>query len=153
MPIVKNQKRKKELQIMNKTMNNKMNKTGKTKSLADYPIWVYQEFIVENNIKSEIELFAIADEQKKAGKKDLAKFVLSRSTKALGDLLENTWKMESTGAKVFRSKQIRMEVIHEYSRESCADSCSGEWLNCVLEVLQEKNIHPPYFSAAVRKLL
>ena len=38
MPIVKNQKRKKELQIMNKTMNNKMNKTGKTKSLADYSI-------------------------------------------------------------------------------------------------------------------
>ena len=29
---------RKELQIMNKTMNNKMNKTGKSKSLADYPI-------------------------------------------------------------------------------------------------------------------
>ena len=38
MPIVKNQQRKKELQIMNKTMNNKMNKTGKTKSLAGYPV-------------------------------------------------------------------------------------------------------------------
>ena len=31
-------KEKKELQIMNKTMNNKMNKTGKSKSLGDYPI-------------------------------------------------------------------------------------------------------------------
>ena len=38
MPIVKNQKRKKELQIKNKTMSSKMIKTGKTKSLADYPI-------------------------------------------------------------------------------------------------------------------
>ena len=35
-------KRKKELQIMNKTINNKMNKTVKRKSFADYPIWMYQ---------------------------------------------------------------------------------------------------------------
>ena len=27
---------------MNKTMNNKMNKTEKTKNLADYQIWMYQ---------------------------------------------------------------------------------------------------------------
>ena len=60
MPILKNQKRKKELQIMNKTINNKMNKTKKTKSLADYPIQMYQ-IMVENNIKSETELFATTD--------------------------------------------------------------------------------------------
>ena len=42
MPIVKNQKRKKELEIMNKTIKNKMNQTVKPKSLADYPIWIYQ---------------------------------------------------------------------------------------------------------------
>ena len=47
----------------------------------------------ENNIKSETELFVIADEQKKAGKKDLENFVLSRPTKAISDLLENTRKM------------------------------------------------------------
>ena len=34
------------------------------------------EFMVENNIKSETEPYAIADEQKKAGQKDLANFVL-----------------------------------------------------------------------------
>ena len=62
MSIVKTQKRKKELQIINKTINNKMNKTGKTKSPADYPIWMnldVSEFMVKNNIKSEAELFAI----------------------------------------------------------------------------------------------
>ena len=42
-----------------------------------------------NNIKSENELFAIAGEQKKAGKKDLANFVLPCSTNALRDLLKN----------------------------------------------------------------
>ena len=87
------------------------------------------KFMVENNIKSETELFAIADEQTKAGKKDLANFVLSRSTKALSDLLENTWKMESASKKVFYSKQTSTEVIQENSHGRCTDSCSGEWLN------------------------
>ena len=57
--------------------------------------------MVENNIKSETKLFAIADEQKKTGKKDLANFLLSRSTKAISDLLENTRKMGGLQAKTF----------------------------------------------------
>ena len=48
------------------------------------------EFMVENNIRNEIELFSIADEKKKEGKKDLSNFASSRSTKALSDVLENT---------------------------------------------------------------
>ena len=72
------------MQIMDKTMNKKMNKTVKTKSLED--------FMIKNNIKSETKLFAIADEQKMAGKEDIANFVLSRLTKALSDLLENIWE-------------------------------------------------------------
>ena len=50
---------------MNKTINNKMSKTVERKSLG------VSEFMVEYNIKSETELFAIADEQKNAGKKIL----------------------------------------------------------------------------------
>ena len=41
-----------------------------------------------------------------------------------------------------------MKVIHEHFHGRCADSCSGEWLNCALEVFQENNIYPPYFSTA-----
>ena len=93
-----------------------MSKTGKTKSLAGYPIWMYQ-----NNIKIEAKLFAIADEQKNVGKEDLANFVLSCS-KALSDLLENTWKMEPASKSVFYSKQTHMKVIPEHSHMRCADS-------------------------------
>ena len=100
-------------------------------------------------IRSETELFAIADEQKKAEEKDLKSFPLSRSTKALSDLLENTWKMESTSKKVFRSKQTRMKVIYEHSHGKCMNSCSGDRLKRASEVLQENNIYPPYFSTAV----
>ena len=89
--------------------------------------------------------------RKRQGKRSY--FVLSRSTKALSDLPENTWKMESASKKVFCSKETCMEVIHEHFHESCWDSCNWEWLNCALEVLQENHIYPPYFSAAVQELL
>ena len=56
-----------------------MNKTGKTKKLSRLSNLNISEFMVENNIKTETKLFAIADEQKKAGKKDLANFVLYHS--------------------------------------------------------------------------
>ena len=100
-------------------------------------------------IRSETELFATADEQKKAEEKDLKSFPLSRSTKALSDLLENTWKMESTSKKFFRSKQTRMKVIYEHSHGRCMNSYSGDWLKRASEVLQENNIYPPYFSTVV----
>ena len=41
-----------------------------------------------------------------------------------------------------------MEMIHEHSHGRCADSCSEEWSNCTLEILQENDIYPPYFSTA-----
>ena len=84
------------------------------------------KFMVENRIKSEIELFTITDEQKKKGKKDLANFLLSRLTKALSDLLENTWKMVPASKKAFCSKQTHMEVIHEHSHENCLYFCNRE---------------------------
>ena len=65
------------------------------------------KFTVENNIKSDAELFEIGDEQKKAWKKDLENFVLSHLTKVLSDLLENTLKMGLASKNVFCSKQTR----------------------------------------------
>ena len=62
--------------------------------------------------------------------------ILFYLAQALSDLTENIWKMESSSKKVC-SKYTHMEVIHEHSYRRCADSCSGEWLNCALEVFQE----------------
>ena len=73
----------------------------KNKKPCRLPNWDVSEFMVENNIKSETELFTIADEQKKARKKEHAHFVLSGTTKALSHLLEYTWKMESESKKSF----------------------------------------------------
>ena len=101
MPIVNNLQREEEQQIINKKNGQQKERNKKSKNLSRLSNLDVSEFMVENNIKSETGLFTIADEQKKAGKKDLAKFVLSCPVKALSDLLENTWKMESASKKVF----------------------------------------------------
>ena len=77
--IIKIQKRKQN----SEQQNEQNSKNKKTCRLSN---WDVSEFMAENNIKSETELFAIADEQKKTGKKDLANSVLSCSMKALSDL-------------------------------------------------------------------
>lgn len=111
------------------------------------------EFMLENEIKTETELFARADEQKKAGKKELANFVLSKSPKALNDLICNTWKMEAASKKVKRSNLPRMDVIRERSHGDCDKGCGGVWLQCAQEVLIQNHVHPYVFSAALRELM
>ena len=83
----KDKKRAANNKQMNQQQNEQNWKNKKPSRLSSLDV---SEILVENNIKSETELFAIAEEQQKAGKKDLANFVLPCSKTALSDLLENT---------------------------------------------------------------
>lgn len=60
------------------------------------------EFVVENNIHTDIERFANVKDQKEASKKELSNFLVSRSSKFLQDLLSKAWKMESSKATLAR---------------------------------------------------
>ena len=90
---------------------------------------------------------------KRVGKKDLANFVLSRSTKSLQELIENTWKMESAQAQLTRQKQLRIDIIRKAAVTTCVDGCNGHWYECATEVLQTNSIHPFVFAAALRELM
>ena len=71
-------------------------------------------FLVNNKIKTDTELLAKAFEQKEAGKKDLANFLISRTPKSLQDLIVTTWKMQDAVAQVQPNKTTRMEYTHTY---------------------------------------
>ena len=66
------------------------------------------ELIVKYNIKNQTELLAIANEQKEEGKKDLAGFVLSRSSKSPDELVQQTWRMNDASSTLKRQKLSRM---------------------------------------------
>ena len=137
---------------MNKAMNNNMNRTVKTKSLADYPIEMYQSLWWKIISKVKLSFLQLLMNRKRQGKKIMhILFYLAQQKHWVTYLnIPGRWNLKAK--KAFNSKQTRMKVIHEHSHESCADFCNTEWLNRALEVLQENNIYPLYFSAAVRKI-
>lgn len=112
------------------------------------------ELVLKRGIKREVELLALANEQKTEGKIDLAEFVLGRSSKCLKELISCTWKMKNATSILQREKMPRMTLIRQSLRDiQCVDSCGGNWLKCALEVLKQNHVHPYVFAAAVRELL
>lgn len=111
------------------------------------------EFLVKNNVKHTNELFALAKERQSAGNKDLANYVLSRSSKKIDELLENTWRMEGAKEQLERANTPRMDILRKASQEECVPQCQGQWFECAYEVLTKNNIHPYVFAAAVRDLI
>ena len=108
---------------------------------------------VKHNIKSDTVLFAKAHEQKEAGKKDLAHFVMSRSSKALQNVIQNTWKMHTLSEKLNWQCLCRIEIIQQCGDGECVSGCDGVWLKCTIVVLTNNCIHPVVFAEALRDLL
>ena len=112
------------------------------------------ELVLKKGIKREVELLALANEQKTEGKNDLAEFVLGRSEKSLKELISCTWKMQNASNTLQREKMHRMTLVRQSLAEiQCVEGCGGNWLKCALEVLRQNHVHPYVFAAAVRELL
>ena len=111
------------------------------------------KFLTKHNIKSDTALFAKAHEQKEAGKKDLAHFLMSRSSKALQDVIQNTWKMHTSSEKLNRQRLCRIEIIQQCADGKCVSGCDGVWLKCATEVLINNHTHPVVSAEALRDLL
>ena len=105
--------------------------------------------MVGNNIKSATKFFGIADDQKKTGKKILQILFYFAQQRHWMTYLKVIGRWSLQAKKFFCSRQTHMEVIHEHSHGWCAGSCSKEWFNCALDLLQENYIYPTYFSTAV----
>ena len=76
--------------------------------------------------------------------------VLSRSSKSLSDLIENTWRINNAKASIEHEKLTRMEILRKCQSESCVDGCDMEWYECARQVFQLNSINPFVFADAVR---
>ena len=90
----------------------------KSKLLSNLDV---SDFIVQNKIKTQTQLLAIANIQKEEGKKDLGSFVFSRTSKSLDELISQTWKMQNAQITLERQRKCRMDIIQEVSSGSCAE--------------------------------
>ena len=55
--------------------------------------------------------------------------------KILRELVTKTWQMESAKEKVEASKLSRINTVKAHLTSGCVEGCSGQWLQCVKEVL------------------
>ena len=134
----------------NKNNENITNKKPKVQHLSNLDV---SEYMIEHNIKSETKLLAKANDQKIAGKKDLANFVLNRSSKSLQDLMSSTWRMQGAAAQIHQRQVPRMDLIMEWATKDCIEGCNGAWLDCAQQVLRQNKVHPILFADAMRELL
>ena len=122
----------------------------KSKRLSNLDV---SDFIVQNNIKTQTQLLATANIQKEEGKRDLASFIFSRTSKSLDELISQTWKMQNAQITLERQTKCRMDIIQKFSLGLCAEGCNGSWLKYAEEVLTNNKLHPVAFGTAVRELV
>lgn len=113
----------------------------------------FAKFVVDNDIKEIDQLFAVADEQMKEGKEDLACFVLARSRKSLAELQENAWHLQNARKEIAAQNQSRMDVVSKSAAKPCSSKCNGQWYQCAIEVLRNNNINTYVYADALRELL
>ena len=100
----------------------------KTKKLTNVDV---SEFLLSNNIRDQTKLMAIAKDRHSAGEKDLYRFIISRSSKSLSELIDMTWKINNASSELEREQQSRISILKKYLEQECAAGCNGQWLVCV----------------------
>ena len=122
----------------------------KTKKLTNVDV---SEFLVSNNIRDQTKLMAIAKDRHSAGEKDLYRFIISRSSKSLSQLIDMTWKINNASSELEREQQSRISILKKYLEPECAAGCNGQWLVCAKQALQQNGINLYYFALSLRQLL
>ena len=109
--------------------------------------------IVEKNIKSHTELYALAQERKDCGENDLSAFILSQGKKKVLDLLMDTWEMKNANEEILRKKKTRYALLKEASQQECNPDCAGEWYKLAMKLLTNNKKSPTTFARSVLNLL
>ena len=133
-----------------KATGNKKKGKSKSKRLSVYDV---SQLAVKKGIKTRLGLLALANEQKKEGKVDLAQFIANRGPKVVAEALSVGWELEEAEAKMARQRLSRLEILERCLEEQCSEGCEGEWLTMAESVLANNGVTCVSFASAVKELL
>ena len=110
------------------------------------------DIIVENGLKTERELFLLANSQKQEGKTDLLEFILKLSDKRRSELLKTAWRVYHAVNEDTQLKMTALEILMEKgSASDCV--CDRQYRHCAAEILDDNSIDKAEFKEAVTKAL
>lgn len=122
----------------------------KRKRLSNFD---FAEIVRTKKIKNRLELLALANSQREAGKTDLAEFIFNKSSKSIEEIMSNVQAMESAEADLVRARLARIVILERALDGECVDNCQGLWLTQAQQLLHQNNIPNESFTAAIRALL
>ena len=131
-------------------MSRRSASTRKRKRLTTFKV---TEIIAEKNVKSLVELQALAHQQKKEDKTDLAEFLVNHTPREVTDMLNTAWEIENAADIPARSKKTHIELLQEVKEKECTEGCDGLWKICAEEILANNQVPLQVFRDAVCDLL
>ena len=84
------------------------------------------DVIIRNNIKSDLQLCALAQSEIDDGKHDFAIFVVKKTEKNCNKIIKTTWKMQNGKVKTQRLNKTCMDILEKHFHKEYV--CLGEWL-------------------------
>ncbi len=110
------------------------------------------DLILNENVRSRLELMALAkDTKQRKGDALLYDFLLAKSEKAVSELIETVWAIETAEENIERARQSRMDILNNALNADCV--CNGEWRECAEEILQLNHMDAGKFKNAFVDLL
>jgi hypothetical protein len=111
---------------------------------------VLYEIVVKNNVRSDLELCALAKIQYDEGKFDVHKYVVSTKENARLQMLSTCWKIHTAKEVTTRNAKSRLELLEDAAgSDHVVKNC--QWLTAALQVLTLNGYKPNDFTEAVRK--
>ena len=108
-------------------------------------------FIVENKIRTEIELVALATKRRDNGDRHLYDFLFSMKQKDRDELVSDAWRFENAEQIMAMENVDLVDLFNEKKDAICV--CNGEWAMCAQEILENNNIIMKDFAAALHRCL
>ena len=103
-------------------------------------IYDVTQVIQTRRITSRLELVALAVQQNRAGKTNLAEFIANRGKRCVDDALQLAKEFAEAEAKLARSKKTRVELLNEAYNGECASECNERWLQCAISLIENNGI-------------
>ena len=112
------------------------------------------EIIVQKEIKTRTELLALAQDQKKEGKNDVAEFIFKRGDRVVSEIINTAWEMTRANEQLERSKKSRIDILTAAALgEQCVSGWNGLWYYLAHQTLQNNGVEKLAFTNAIVDLL
>ena len=123
---------------------------SKAKRLSNVQV---AEFVIQNDVKDDEHLLAIANERHASGQKDLYQFIVNKQPKRISDLINTAWRINAAPDVIRNETMSRIEKVKQYLSVECIENCSGRWIKFAKEVLRNNDINIYVFTAALRNAI